>query len=526
MKSTRKPIDKAFAKMPYSGFDLSRRKLLTMGMGKLVPVFMEEIIPGDKISVSPEALARMNPLVAPLMHEVEAFIDFHYVPMRRIVDYWEEFITGGRLGTSDLSLPKFTGTQVGLQAKCPKNSLGDYLGLPIIQFEDAEQGEDITPISQIPFRAYLKIYNDYYRKVDYEAEITNPTNGSDIAVTHSDAVQLFTLRTAKWEKDYFTDCHYNTQRGTDVGINFAGNAKVYGKPAYGQAITNASTDGPLSLDTGEMIDYNTARVMSILDVEDNTLQAHFEDVTILSINQFRQYWSLQRFKEKLLAAGGRYKDYLRGLWGVNSSDQSLERAQYVAGGRIKFNIGEVLQTSQTDTTPQGSMAGHGYAAGNFQGFTETFEEHGILMGIMYIMPRTMYCQGMPHIFQKFDRYKFATPEMMNIGEQEVKTSQIFYQMGADADTNNAAVFGYRPIYDEYRISQDTIHGEMIDTYLPWHMSRIFAELPTLNEHFVQAEDVTDRIYPIIDEEKASQIMCLLNFRVNAMRKLPKYGEPY
>ena len=199
----------------------------------------------------------------------------------------------------------------------------------------------------------------------------------------------------------------------------------------------------------------------------------------------------------------------------------------IGGGKLPIQIAEVVQTSQTDTTAQGNMTGHGVAAGNMAGFTKFFEEHGFVIGILSITPRTAYLQGIPKVFTKFDRFEYFWPQFAHIGEQPVKYKEIYAMFDTQGVEDGEQTFGYQPRYMEYRMNNDRVSGDFRSSLDFWHLARIFDNKPTLNSNFVTCAP-DDRIFPVISGDttgKFKKVLVMGYFKFTAIRPIPKYGEP-
>ena len=219
--------------------------------------------------------------------------------------------------------------------------------------------------------------------------------------------------------------------------------------------------------------------------------------------------------------GSRFYEYLLNIFGVRTSDSRLQRSEYLGGGRLPVKIGEVLQTSETtDSSPQANMAGRGISGGDIVGFSRRFEEHGIVLGILSVMPRTCYFQGLPKIFSKFDRFDYFTPDFAHIGEQPVYRRELYLA----ESTENAQTFGYQPRYSEYRYKFDTVKGQMRDTMLFWSLARKFDSNPLLNNSFVESNPST-RIFSVENVGTYGELIVQLFFDIRAYRPVPKFGEP-
>ena len=360
------------SKPKMSGFDKSHERKMSFNMGELVPCFMDEVVPGDRFKVNTEIMLRFAPMIAPVMHRVNVYVHYFFVPNRIVWDEWEDFITGGRLGTSSPTMPTINwggGTGTGYQ----EGSLGDYLGLPVT--DGTVQAAPIN-VCALPFRAYQKIYNDFYRDQTQEDEV-------DYTVTN----QAFVLRQRAWEKDYFTSATPWTQRGTSPSIPLEGSASLTYRDAADlvkEGLGTPAAGGSVDID-------NETSEAHLRDSAGDELQIrNLDDVDVSSagvdVNELRKTTAIQRWLEKQARGGGRYIETILSHFGVSSSDKRLQRAEYLGGGRQPVIISEVLNTSATATEPQGNMAGHGVSVGNINHFSSRFEEHGYVFGIMSVFP--------------------------------------------------------------------------------------------------------------------------------------------
>lgn len=507
-----------------SVFDLSHERKLSLNMGDLVPVFLQETLPGDKFKVNMEHLIRFQPLLAPIMHRVNVYTHFFFVPNRLVWTDWEKFITGGESGNEKPVFPRIN-YNLNVPSYLRKGSLADYLGVPVDNYEKVT-GSIKAEFSALPFRAYQLIYNEYYR----DQNLTQPidfTKTSGLITDTNQISRILTLRKRAWEKDYFTSALPWAQRGDQLSIPISGNAPVVGDLSgdiYLQNTDNGLSEGNLLVDDlGQVTDFqgNPAQFKA----QNQGLSADMSNVSSSTINELRQAFSIQKWLEKNARGGSRYVEQILSHFGVRSSDARLQRPEYLGGGKTPVVISEVLQNSaSTVNSPQGQMVGHGISVGNTNEFRARFEEHGFVIGIMSILPRTSYQNGLPRLFQKYDKFDYFFPDLAHLGEQAVKKSEL-YLNGANAlsDESNSGTFGYQPRYAEYRFVNDSVHGDMARNLDFWHMGRKFTSLPPLNTSFVQA-DPTQRIFAVVDPTEHKLIVqTYCNFQ--AIRPLPKFGTP-
>lgn len=503
-----------------SVFNMSHEKKLTLNMGDLVPIFMQETLPGDKFRVNTEILLRLQPLISPVMHRVNVYTHFFFVPYRLIWNEWEKFITGGEHGTAEPVFPTFDGKARVAKADFFKSqSLGDYFGIPFQQLPNT--GDSLMPsISQLPFRAYQLIWNEYYRDQNLQDKVAIPLSSGSLDYETDEAVidALTGIKRRAWEKDYFTSALPFTQRGNEVKLPLVGDIDVTGRPL----IKRRDTGLPLvenSLWTNED-GYLSSNNSAPLEITEG-LYGNLEDSNATTVNELRRAFVLQRWMEKMARGGSRYVEQMLHMFGVTSSDARLQRPEYIGGGKLPVQISEVLQTSQSEETgtPQANMAGHGFTAGINNGFTRYFEEHGLVIGIMSVLPRTAYMQGLPKFFLKKDRFDWYWPEFAHIGEQEVDRDELYL----NTSLPKTAPFGYQRRYCEYTQVPDSVHGEMRTSLKHWHLAREFDTVPSLNSAFVTSNPDT-RIFAV-ESEEWSKLICQLYFDFKAIRPVSKYGEP-
>lgn len=503
-----------------SSFDLSHEKKLSFNMGTLVPILVQEILPGDKFSVKTETLLRLAPMLAPVMHRVDVTVHYFFVPNRIVWSGWEEFITGGKDGLAAPAMPLMNDATMSMGYSQP-GSLMDYMGIPIRDGSGYNLASAAwAPISQLPFRAYQKIYNEYFRDETLQTEIV-----IDGAVVVTD---LATIRTRCWQKDYFTSALPFTQRGARVELPFetlseALSGDINYSPSSGIKKTDGSSptnDNPLKVNNVDILSGTTPAEQYRLENIESIV-----GVGGVDINDFRVAHRLQKWLEKQARGGYRYIETILSQFGESSSDARLQRPEYLGGGTQNVIISEVLNTTGTVDNPQGQMAGHGISAGQTNSFHKKFEEHGYVLGLVSVMPKTAYMQGLPRHFSRQDKLDFAWPEFAHLGEQEIKQREIYISLAASEVGVADQTFAYQQRYAEYKYAEDTVHGDFRDTLEFYHMARKFATPPAFNSAFVQSNP-THRIFAVDSEDPSiHKLWCQIYNNVKADRPLPYFGIP-
>lgn len=458
--------------MKRNKFSLSHYKLLTADMGYLLPITWYEALPGDTIQHQTSALVRISPLLAPVMHPCRVRIHHWFVPYRLIWEDWEDFITGGDDGLNS-SVPPYVSSAAPVES-----TLRDYLGVPPDSYSP-----NIT-YSALPFRAYNLIWNENYRDQDLVTEQTiDLTDGQDTTTN-------FDLLSCAWEKDYFTTSRDSESKGDTISIPLTGDAPVYGIgkvdqtfPMSSQAVYETDGSGSTTYADSAAINYGAGANNRFYVEEDPNNAGYpgiFADTSAISgvdINDLRLSFALQKYQEARQKYGNRYVEYLRYL-GVRSSDARLQRPEYLGGGTQTIQFSEVLDHTGAGTL--GDMGGHGISAMRTRKVRRFFEEHGIVMSLMSVIPKTIYSQGLHRHFSRSTKEEWYQRELEGIGDQEVRNDEV-YADSADRD----GVFGYQARYDEYRSLPSSIAGEFRSTLNHWHLARIFASEPSLNSSFIQ-----------------------------------------
>lgn len=525
-----------------SKFDLSHEKRITSRMGRLTPVFVTETLPNDTFRCNTEVMIRLAPLISPIMHRVNMFVHFFFVPMRLIWNdkEWEKFITGGRLGPGIDAPPvppnvNVTAVQGRAQSFMNVKSLADYLGLGTIS--DGAGGYGNVKVDIAPFGAMYKIWYDYYRDRNYVADNTFlPLQSGTLADTTTiDA--LFSTRNRDWQHDYFTSALPWTQRGNEVLMPLSGSGTV----SYLANSLVKRTDGA-NTTANKLLGYNSIGAAVSLKGEKDINTTAGTDVRIenisgvnittsdVSINDLRRSLALQTWMERNALGGSRLPETIWAHFHRRTSDGRLQVAEYLGGGKVTLGISEVLTTafSEDDTptiVPPGNMAGHSKTFGNTNRFTYNCEEWGFIIGVMSVMPNSAYMQGSHRMFfGRNDFLSYPWPAFAHLGEQEVFKYELFQDATTTPlDRTTQPVFGYQSRYADWKYIASSSHGDFKTSLEHWHLSRKFSSIPTLGAAFCTFEDaLQDRVFAV---SAVDTLWCYIYNNCSVIRSLPYYGTP-
>lgn len=451
--------------------NLSSYKLLTCDMGKLVPIGLTEVLPGDTIQQSTSMLLRLSPLVAPVMHPVQIRVHHWFVPNRIIYEGWEDFITGGKDGTGS-TIPYPTNNNA-LPAVSLPNSLLDYLGIP------TEREIPIGALSMLPILAYNAIYNEFYRDQDLATEVSS--------------MNMQPMQVA-WEKDYFTTARPWSQKGPAITLPLGSSAPVRTTGARPTFSGDLNVNSPSVW--GDPPGMLTATPAPSNDASpwfwgnQTGLETDLANAVPADIIDVRRAFALQRYQEARAMYGSRYTEYLRYL-GITPSDARLQRPEFLGGGKQTISFSEVLKTGSGEDPTEviGTMKGHGIAAMRSNRYRYYAEEHGYVMTLLSIRPKTIYQDGIQKTWSRRTKEDYYQRELELIGQQEVYNREI-YAAGTAAD---AEVFGYQDRYSDYRQAYSQVTGEFRTLLDYWHLGRKFASAPVLNQSFIDC-DPTKRVF--------------------------------
>lgn len=478
------------ADIPRSSFDRSHGYKTTFNSGYLVPIFVDEALPGDTFSLKSSLFARLATPIAPVMDNLYADTFFFAVPVRLVWDNFKKMM-GEQANPADSTsylVPIMTSPVGGYAV----GSLQDYLGLPTAGTNGVGAGNTVSH-SAIYTRAYNLIWNEWFRDQNLQNSVTvDKGDGPDVYTNYS------LLKRGK-RHDYFTSCLPWPQKGTAVTVPLGVSApvtRVAGAPnalkAYQIGTDTLGANAGLSIATGTFWNGSTGLTLDPM----GSLQADLSNATAATINSLRQAFQLQRLYERDARGGTRYTEIVRSHFGVVSPDARLQRPEYLGGGSSPIIISPVPQTSGSGTTPQGNLAAVGTMSATGHGFSKSFTEHSVVIGMVSVRADLNYQQGLNRMWSKRSKYDFFWPALSHIGEQAVLNKEIY----CDGSVNDAAIFGYQEAFADYRYKPSVITGQFRSTYSTpldvWHLAQKFTSLPTLGSTFIQEAPPVDRVIAV------------------------------
>ena len=519
------------ASVPRSAFDRSHGYKTTFNSGFLVPFYVDEVLPGDTFNLSVDLFARLATPIVPFMDNLHLDTFFFFVPNRLVWDNWQKFMgEQENPGDSiDFLVPEVEGTNVQNQ------TLWDYFGLPT-------NVANKLKANSLYFRAYNLIWNEWFRDENLQDSVPVPKNDGP------DNLSDFNLLRRGKRHDYFTSALPWPQKGSQGGIeiNIGDQATVTGTVTIPQATLPVNFraqdrnqelrySAMNSTDMGYSFGFGTRQASS--GSGDASATASYPGATIalsagvadlsaatsISINDLRTAFQVQKLLERDARGGTRYTELLRSHFGVISPDARLQRPEYLGGSSTYIAIKPVEQTSASnDTTPQGNLAAYGVVGDSFHGFTKSFVEHGMIIGLVMVRADLTYQQGLNRMFSRRDRYDYYFPALAHLGEQEVLNKEIYAQGTAEDDK----VFGYQERYAEYRYYPGQITGKFRSTdpqpLDQWHLAQKFGALPKLNSDFIQETPPVERVVAVTDEP---QFLFDSHIKLRCVRPMPVYSVP-
>lgn len=549
-------------------FDRSHVYKTTFNSGKLIPVFVDEVLPGDTSRMSVNYFARLATPIKPIMDNIYLDWFFFFVPNRLVWEHWQNFCFEQEDpdDSTDYVIPTITAS-----ANSDNNyvgSLWDYFGLPV-------NTSGNLSVSALPFRGVYLIWNEWFRDENLQKSVKIQKGDTNEVLNSARASEqpswVFSSGTTiasghacpprGKRHDYFTSALPWTQKGPGVSIGLAGTASIVDPSPGGGYLLHSTSDqlaavsaygGDASSSGGRReasgsgsITFNgdsdsqwsnvggfagnsskqiTMSAQASSTYLGNDSYVNLDTSSIFTINSLRTAFQMQKFYERLARGGSRYTEVLRSFFGVVSPDARLQRPEFLGSFTKMVNVNPIAQTSATDsTTPQGNLSAYGVTAANFHGFTKSFVEHGYIFGFVCARADLTYQQGINKMWLRSTVYDFYWPTFAHLGEQAIELREIYAQ-GTESDTT---VFGYQERYAEYRYKPSQITGKFRSSVVngsldKWHLSQFFNNAPTLNEEFIVENPPIDRIIAVQDEP---EFLLDIGFRYTTVRPMPMFGTP-
>lgn len=555
--------------MKRTKFDRSHVYKTTFDSGKLIPVFVDEVLPGDTTRMSVNYFARLATPIKPIMDNIYLDWFFFFVPNRLVWEHWQNFCFEQEDPEDDTDYVIPTVSASTASPNSLIGSLWDYFGLPI------NTTNTLSGINALPFRAVYLIWNEWFRDENLQKSVKIAKGDENLVIdtkrlsqqpswvingSSNDAYPGFACPPRGKRHDYFTSALPWTQKGPGVSVGLAGTASIVDPtPGTGYllhsdrdelaAVTayggDASSSGGrrVSAANGSIKfrryasefssiagfsdnsnNWTTASAQPASTYLGNDSYVDLDTSSIFTINSLRTAFQMQKFYERLARGGSRYTEVLRSFFGVVSPDARLQRPEFLGSFTKMVNVNPIAQTSATDSTsPQGNLSAYGVTAAKFHGFTKSFVEHGYIIGFVCARADLTYQQGINKMWLRSTVYDFYWPTFAHLGEQAIELREIYAQ-GSEADTT---VFGYQERYAEYRYKPSQITGKFRSSVVngsldKWHLSQFFENAPTLNEEFIVENPPINRIVAVPSEP---EFLLDIGFRYITVRPMPMFGTP-
>jgi len=506
------------AEIPRSSFDTQYAHKTTFDGGYLVPIYCDEVLPGDMHNVKATMFARLATPLFPVMDNLHLDTFFFFVPNRLVWSNWVKFM-GEQANPSDsisYVVPQIDSPDGGYAV----GSLFDHFGLPTA---GQITGSNKVTHNALPLRAYNLIYNEWFRDENLQNSVVVNTGDS------GDDVSDYTMLRRGKRKDYFTGALPWPQKGTSVTLPLGTSAPIYTTAAETDYLGIRNAVGATTTKLIDSISNEGIFISGTSTSNARGLYADLSQATAATVNQLRQSFQIQKLLERDARGGTRYTELLRAHFGVTPQDYRLQRPEYIGGGSTYVNVNPIAQTSATSisggATPLGNLAAMGTALASGHGFTYHAQEHGYIIGLVNVRADLTYQQGLPKMWSRETRYDFYFPVFAHLGEQAVLNKEI-YVTGTSTDDD---VFGYQERWAEYRYKPSQITGLFKSTSAgtidPWHYAQKFTSLPTLNATFIQETPPIDRTTAVGAAANGQQFLMDAFFDCKMARPMPMYSVP-
>lgn len=512
----------------------------SFNVGDLIPIFCDEVLPGDTFKMRTSFVARLQTLITPVMDNIYLDTYYFFVPNRLVWEHWRQFMgentESAWIPQTEYSVPQIEAPSGGWNV----GTIADYFGIPT--------GVDGISVNALPIRAYSLICNEWFRSENLTDPLVIPV--SDSTVTGSNGNNYITdtakggapFKAAKF-MDYFTSALPSPQKGPDVSVPLGSfelpvvprtdkpiDSTLIGTNEYTAIIGDTTTaDYLIGFDkTGKQVDaHNTASTRTTKGAVINNQYAIGDSILGASINQLRLAFQIQKLYERDARGGTRYIEVLKSHFGVTSPDARMQRPEYLGGSRVPITINQVIQQSGTmsGSTPQGNVAGMSVTHDANHDFTHSFTEHGFVIGLAVARYDHTYQQGLQRFWSRSTRFDYYWPALANIGEMAIKNKEIYAQGTTDDDE----VFGYQEAWADYRYKPSIVTGEMRSSYATsldsWHLADDYAAMPYLSDVWIREDKANvDRVLAV-QSSVSNQLFADFYFQLKASRCMPLYSVP-